>query len=117
MTIPESFTFFNESQNVVSLMPTDSTGVQLPNTSNVTVTLYWGRDRINPNVTPGIVVQNANAVQLSYNSISNTFSGVISSDFDAPPGGDYVLVVSAVDNLGSAIGHWERRAVVVVSGP
>lgn len=117
MTISGSYTFFSEGPNSLSLSLTDANGVGLSNTSVVVASLYWGRDRLNPNVTPGVVVANFDAINCAYNVNSQTFVGSIPGTFNTPIGGDYTLVVDAEDSSQNSLGHWERRAVVVVSGP
>jgi hypothetical protein len=115
MGVQKSFTFFSQELNQVSWTLTDQNGNPV-NSAAVVATLYWGRDRINPNATPGIAVSQFTAINLTYSSTTNSYVGTIPGLFDEPIGGDYTLVVDAKDGSGSQLGHWERRAVITVSG-
>lgn len=114
MTVQKSFTFFSNSANQVNWTLIDATGASV-NTAAVTATLYWGRDRLKPDQIPGIAINGFSAVDLVF--ASGIYSVVIPALDTLPNGGDYILVVDAVDGSGNPLAHWERPAVVVQYGP
>lgn len=115
MSVQKSFTFYTGTRSTVSWTVTDGSD-NFVNNASVTLTLYWGRDKIRPDTVPGVPVPNANSIAMTVNNTSNTYSSQFTlSSADAPDGGDYTLVIdAAVSN--APYGHWERPAVVVDTG-
>lgn len=108
-------TLFINGQNQINWSVNDSAG-QVIN-ANVTASLYWGRDRIRPDLSPGIVA--VNAFSLTLNSTTNVYSAVVNSFTGVYPGGGYTLIVNATNptNGSAQIDHWERPAVLILNGP
>lgn len=115
MSVQKSFTFYNKTLSQLNWTITDQSGNPI-STANVTATLFWARDRINPEQTPGIAVQNFTNLALAFSNTTSQYFVVIPGLFDTPIGSDYVLAVDAVLG-GNPYGHWERPAVVVEYGP
>lgn len=116
MTVPKSFTFYSNTINLLTWTITDTSG-QIVNNATVTATLFWGRDKINPNQTPGVAVPNFTDIDLTFSSQNQNYSATIQALSSIPLGGDYILVVDAISNLSSQIAHWERPSVITDVGP
>src|SRR6478736_8078408 len=95
MSVQNSFTFYPNTVNEVDWTLTDVSGNMVNNASMV-LTLYWGRDRIRPDLVPGIAVPNVSNVTMGFASQTNAYSAQFTfSPSSAPIGGDYMLVVDA----------------------
>jgi hypothetical protein len=110
MPIPPSFTFYRENGQFLEWTLADGILASSINTATVTATLYLGRDRFHPDVTPGTPVTGFNAIALAFVA-NGLYRGVIGAAFAPVAGLSYVLVVDATAN-GFAAQHWEVPAVV-----
>lgn len=114
MSVQKSFTFYPNTESAIDWVVTDDNG-NFVNNASLVLTLYWGRDKVRPDLVPGVPVTNVNSISMTLSS-GNTYTGTFTiSSLNAPQGGDYTLVVEATINS-NPIGHWERPAVVVDTG-
>ena len=121
MTLPNSFTFLAANGQYLNWTLTDPLTGDAINGATITATLYAGRDRDDPDTTPGTPVSGFTNVSLAFISapytseftgtLANLYQGTITSAFDPEPGGNYVLVVDATAPSYQPQ-HWESPAVV-----
>ena len=113
MSNPKSLTLYINGQNTIPWEVTDSSGTPLTNVNaNVTMSLVWGRDRIRPDLSPGVTVNNF-PVTMSY--VGNVFSATVNSLVGVFPGGDYTVIINAAAGL-TTLAYWERPAVLILNG-
>ena len=80
----------------------------------LTATLYAGRNRQYPEVTPGVPVPGFNGLTLNHVSNGNYTVEIDADAFDPTEGLNYILVVDAVQDSSGRKWHWERPAQVIL---
>jgi hypothetical protein len=80
----------------------------------LTATLYAGRNRQYPEITPGSPVPGFTALTLSHISNGNYTVEIDASMFDPTEGPNYLLVVDAVQDSTGREWHWERPSEVIL---
>jgi hypothetical protein len=80
----------------------------------VTATLYAGRNRQYPEVTPGVPVAGFTAATLTHDSNGNYIVEIDADEFDPTEGPNYILVVDAEDISSGRKWHWERPSEVIL---
>lgn len=82
--------------------------------ATVTATLYAGRNRQYPEVTPGTPVAGMQGLSLSHDTNGNYIVEIDADLFDPTEGPNYILVVDAVQASSDRKWHWERPAEVIL---
>lgn len=115
MPVQKSFTFYQNAQSAVDWQVTDDSGAVVNNASLV-LSIYWGRDKVRPDIVPGLVVASVNALSMVFSNTTNNYTASFTITANsAPIGGDYTVVIDATLSA-SPLDHWERPAVILSTG-